>query len=219
VKRVDATSGRGILFVLSAASGTGKTTLAEGLRARDPGLDLSISYTTRPWREGERDGREYHFVGDARFDAMIAGGELLEWAEVFGRRYGTGREATERVLLSGRDLMLVIDVQGARQVRASGVPAVLVFLLPPSFGMLESRLRGRKSEAEADLARRLRVARQEVEEYSRYDYLLVNDDLERAVEDLRSVVRAERLRVPRREAEAQRIVRTFPTRSGSVGGN
>ena len=211
---MDSRHGRGILFVLSAPSGAGKTTLAERLCERDPRIDLSVSYTTRPRREGERDGREYQFIDDARFDQMVAREELLEWADVFGRRYGTGKEATERALLSGRDLILVIDVQGARQIRASAVPAVLLFLLPPSFGMLEGRLRGRRTEGEADLARRLRVAREEAEEYPRYDYLLVNEDLERAVEDLRSVVRAERLRVARREAEAKRIVSTFPIGSG-----
>lgn len=216
---MDEGGARGILFVLSAASGTGKTTLAQQLRERDGGIDLSVSFTTRPRRESERDGREYHFVDDARFDAMVARGELLEWAEVFGRRYGTGKEATERVLRSGRDLMLVIDVQGARRIRAAAVPAVFVFLLPPSFALLDSRLRGRRSETPADLERRLRVALGEVEEYSNYDYLLVNDDLERAVEDLRSVVRAERLRVARREAVAKRIVSTFPARAGGAGGS
>ncbi len=211
-------SGRGILFVLSAPSGAGKTTLAERVREREPGIDLSVSTTTRPRREGERDGREYHFVDDARFDAMVEHGDFLEWAEVFGRRYGTAKETTERTLASGRDLMLVIDVQGARQVRESVVPAVLVFLLPPSFQMLEDRLRGRRTEGGADLARRLRGSRREADEYSRYDYLLVNESLERTVDDLRSIVQAERLRVLRREAEAKRIVSSFPIGSVGAGG-
>ncbi len=200
----------GILLVLSAPSGTGKSSLAQRLLTADPEVEFSVSYTTRPRREGERDGREYHFVDDVRFDAMVANGDFLEWAHVFGKRYGTGREATRGALARGRDVLLDIDVQGARQIRSSGVDAVFVFVLPPDFDTLEGRLRARRTEGEADLAQRLRVARQEAQEYPRYDYLVINGDLERALDEIRSIVRAERQKVARRRGEAQRIVATFP---------
>lgn len=203
----------GILFVISAPSGTGKSSLARGVLGRCPGLLFSVSYTTRPRRPGEEEGREYHFVDDATFDAMVAEGSFLEWAHVFGRRYGTDREATERVLARGQDLLLDIDVQGARQIRQSGVEAVFVFVLPPDFQTLASRLRSRQTEAGTDVERRLSVARQEAEEYPHYDYLVINDDLERAVRLLGSIVEAERRRIPRSLAEAKRIVATFPRAS------
>ncbi len=201
---------RGTLFVISAPSGTGKSSLARGLLARVEGLEFSVSYTTRPRRAGEEDGREYHFVPDERFDAMIAAGGFLEWAEVFGRRYGTGRGATEAALASGRDILLDIDVQGARKVRDSRFEAVFVFVLPPDFPALVKRLRSRGSEDEAQIARRLSRARQEAEEYRHYDYVVINDDLERAVGDLCSIVQAERQRTSRLEREADRILATFP---------
>jgi len=201
---------RGILFVLSAPSGTGKSTLVKRLVAEDDRMTFSISYTTRPRREGELDGREYHFVDDPTFDRMIERDELLEWANVFGRRYGTGRAATRAALASGRDLLLDVDVQGGRSVRASGEVSVSVFVMPPSFSALEARLRERRTDSEAQIARRLALAHTETQEADRYDYVVVNDDLERAAEDLRAIVRAERLRSSRRKAQTQRIVATFP---------
>ncbi len=203
---------RGTLFVISAPSGSGKSSLARGLLRAVPGLEFSVSHTTRPRRPGEEDGREYHFVDEAAFDAMAAGGGFLEWARVFGHRYGTGRVAVNRALEAGRDLLLDIDVQGARQVRESGMPSVSIFVLPPSFSDLEARLRSRGSEDEDELHRRLAQARREAEEFRSYDYLVINDRLERCVEDLRSVVTAERRRVSRAEGEAGRILATFPGR-------
>lgn len=200
----------GVLFVLSAPSGTGKSTLARGLLAAEPALAFSVSFTTRPPRAGEHDGRDYHFVDDATFDRMVERGGLLEWATVFGKRYGTGRAATAERLAEGRDLLLDIDVQGAAQVRRSGIEAVFVFVLPPDFATLEARLRARGTEREGDVARRLAVARAEAEEFPSYDYLLVNDDRERACADLSAIVHVERLRVGRRTEEARRIVATFP---------
>jgi guanylate kinase len=163
---------RGILFVISAPSGSGKSTLASRLVDGDPDLDFSVSYTTRPRRDGEEDGREYHFVDDPSFDAMVAEDAFLEWATVFRQRYGTGRESTERALAEGRDLLLDIDVQGARQVRDRAGEAVFLFVLAPDYPTLESRLRDRRSDDKAEIAHRLSVARREVEEYSRYDYLV-----------------------------------------------
>ena len=201
---------RGILFVISAPSGSGKSTLARRLVEGDPGLDFSVSYTTRPRRDGEEDGREYHFVDDARFDAMVAENAFLEWATVFRQRYGTGRESTERALAEGRDLLLDIDIQGARQVRDSSGGAVFLFVLAPDYPTLESRLRDRGSDDEAQIAHRLSIARREVEGYSRYDYVVVNDDLDRAAATLRSIVVAERSRATRHGHEAARILSTFP---------
>lgn len=200
----------GVLFVLSAPSGTGKSSLCRRLIEEVPGLAFSISYTTRHRRAGEENGKQYWFVEDDRFDAMMAEDAFLEWAEVFGRRYGTGRAATAEALRSGRDLLLDIDVQGARQVREGEEDAVSVFLLPPDFGTLEARLRSRQSEAEGEVARRLALAGLEAEEFSRYDYLVINDDLERATADLAAIVRAERRRTERRRVEAARILQTFP---------
>ncbi len=201
---------RGVLFVISAPSGTGKSSVTKRLLESVEGIDFSVSYTTRPRRAGERDGREYHFVDDASFDAMVARDGFLEWAHVFGHRYGTGREATEAALDSGRDLLLDIDVQGARRVRDSGVAAVSVFLLPPDYATLQHRLRSRASDDEEQIRRRLALARQEADEYRHYDYLVINDRLEQAVEDVRSIVTAERRRVARLRAEAERTLATFP---------
>ena len=205
-------AGRGILFVLSAPSGTGKSTLARRLLAADSELEFSVSYTTRPRREGEIDGREYHFVGDAAFDQKLADGDFLEWANVHGRRYGTGRAATEAALERGRDVLLDIDVVGAREVRKNDAGAVLLFVMPPDYATLEARLRSRKTESTAEVERRLAVARGEAEEFRRYDYLVINDDLDRAARQVQEIVRAERLRTSRRLAEAERIVLSFPRR-------
>ncbi len=204
---------RGILFVISAPSGTGKSSVAKRLLASVDGIGFSVSYTTRPRRAGEQDGREYHFVDEGKFDAMAAGGGFLEWAHVFGHRYGTGREASETALEAGRDLLLDIDVQGARKVRESGIASVSVFLLPPDYATLEHRLRSRASDDEAQIRGRLALARQEAGEYRHYDYLVINDRLEQAVEDLRSIVTAERRRVARLRADAERTLATFPAPS------
>lgn len=203
---------RGVLFVISAPSGTGKSTLAQRVIDATPGLAFSVSTTTRPRRSAEEDGREYHFVDDARFDAMVRDGAFLEWAHVYGHRYGTGRAATDRALGEGRDLLLDIDIQGARQIRESGAPAVSVFVLTPDYAALESRLRSRGTETEGAIARRLGQARAEAEEFVHYDYVVVNDDVERAAEDVRAIVRAERCRRERRADDVGRILETFPAR-------
>lgn len=207
---MQANGDRGTLYVVSAPSGTGKSTLTRAVLAQTPGLAFSVSYTTRPRRPGEIDGREYHFVEDARFDSLVAAGDFLEWANVFGHRYGTSREATERALGGGIDLLLDIDVQGARQLRDRGVLAATVFILPPDFATLQSRLRYRGSEDEAQVARRLGMARAEAQEFEHYDYVVINDDLDRACREIQSIVLAERARVARKRRRIESIMNTFP---------
>jgi guanylate kinase len=204
---------RGRLFVVSAPSGTGKTTVVERLAECTPNIVLSRSYTSRAARTGEQDGVDYHFISRGRFEAMIAAGEFLEWADVFGNLYGTGGPETERQLASGHDVVLVIDVQGAQQVRESGLAFVSIFVLPPSFEVLEQRLRGRSKDSDAAIRRRLDVASSEVSSYHDYDYVIVNDEVEAAVDTLRSIVIAERARVNRMRPLADTILNTFPKRS------
>ena len=205
---------RGLLFVVSAPSGTGKTTLAERLVEVTEDIVLSRSYTSRAARGDEVEGVDYNFVSRSRFEEMIAGGAFLEWADVFGNLYGTATADTLGSLGSGKDLLLVIDVQGARQVRRSGIPTVAIFVLPPSFDALEQRLRGRNHDSETAIRRRLEVARQEVAAFEEYDYVVVNDDLERCVERLRSIVIAERARLGAMREQVRQIVSAFGLGAG-----
>ena len=200
---------RGLLFIVSAPSGAGKTTLVERLVEQVPHLKMSRSYTSRAARGGETDGVDYNFVTRARFEEMVAAGDFLEWAPVFGNLYGTCASDTERLMASGHNVVLVIDVQGARQVRARGLDTSAVFVMPPSLEVLEQRLRGRSKDSEADIQRRLQVARDEVAVFTEYDYVVVNDELTAAVDRLRSIVTAERARLDRMRSEAETIVRTF----------
>jgi len=204
----------GRLFVVSAPSGAGKTTIVDRLVESVPHLRKSRSYTSRPPRGAERDGVEYRFVSRERFEAMAAAGEFLEWADVFGNLYGTNLHDTERLLAEGTDLALVIDVQGARQVRGHRVPSVSIFVLPPSFDVLERRLRSRSQDTDAQIRRRLEVARQEVDAVPEYDYVVVNDEVGACVDRVRAIVLAERSRRDRMAASAGAIARTF----GSAGG-
>jgi guanylate kinase len=200
---------RGLLFVVSAPSGTGKTTVVERLVHVLSDLALSRSYTSRAARPGETDGVDYNFVSRARFEEMVAADAFLEWADVFGNFYGTCAMDAERDLSQGRDLVLVIDVQGARQVRQRCRDTVGVFVMPPSFAVLEQRLRGRSKDTEEAMQRRLQTARAEVAAFTEYDYVIVNDALEACVDRLRSIVIAERTRLRSARAEAERIVNTF----------
>jgi guanylate kinase len=202
---------RGQLFIVSAPSGTGKTTLVERLVQQVPSIRLSRSYTSRPARDGELDGVDYNFVSREHFESMARADAFLEWADVFGNYYGTSAADTERMLAESQDVVLVIDVQGARQVRARGVAAVGVFVLPPSAAVLERRLRGRSKDGEAEMQRRLEVARAEVGEYVHYEYVVVNDELDAAVGRLTSIVGAERARVQRMQHRAAAIIETFRT--------
>jgi guanylate kinase len=202
-------SEQGLLFIVSAPSGAGKTTLVERLVEQTPHLKMSRSYTSRAARKGEADGVDYNFVSRPRFEAMIRGGEFLEWAEVFGNLYGTGRADTDTLLKAGHDVVLVIDVQGARKVRAAGIDSTTVFVMPPSLAVLEQRLRGRSKDSEAEIQRRLQVARDEVASFAEYDFVVVNDELTSAVDRLRGIVVAERARLRRMQRSAETIVSTF----------
>jgi guanylate kinase len=182
---------RGRLFVLSAPSGGGKTTLAEALMRDEPRLARSVSHTTRPPRPGERDGVDYFFVDGSTFERMVAAGEFLEHATVFGNRYGTARAAVEALRAQGRDVLLVIDWQGARRVKQLLPEACTVFLLPPSRAELESRLRGRGQDSEEVIRRRLAESVAEMRHYPEFDHVVVNDAFEAALADLKAIVRGE----------------------------
>ena len=206
---VSTAGSRGLLFIVSAPSGAGKTTLVERLVVETPRLTMSRSYTSRLARQGETDGVDYNFVTRGRFEAMAAAGEFLEWAELFGNLYGTSAADTERILAAGTDVVLVIDVQGARQVRRRGVEVSTVFVMPPSYAVLEQRLRGRSQDSEEAIQRRLEVARSEVAAFSEYDFIVINDDLTAAANRLRAIVVGERARREHMRSTADGIVRTF----------
>jgi guanylate kinase len=200
-----------LLFIVSAPSGTGKTTLVERLVKITDRLKLSRSYTSRTPRADEIDGVDYNFVSRARFEEMADAGEFLEWADVFGNLYGTRAADTKRCLESGSDVVLVIDVQGARKVRERGLPHVAIFVLPPSYQILEQRLRGRSKDSETAIHRRLQVARDEISAFEEYDYVVINDEFEPCVERLRGIVIAERAKLACMRPTALEILRTFVT--------
>jgi guanylate kinase len=200
---------RPLVIVVSAPSGAGKTTIVARVLAETPGLRFSVSHTTRLPRDGERDGHDYHFVERPAFERLRDDGGLLEWAEVHGNLYGTGLAELEKARGEGRDLLLDLDVQGAAQVRARIKDAVSVFILPPSYEVLERRLRGRGQDDEATIRRRLAVAGREIDAFEQYDYAIVNEDLEVCVTELESIVRAARCRVPFVAERAREIERTF----------
>ena len=190
----------GTLFIVTAPSGAGKTTLVSGLLDRDPMVRLSVSYTTRAPREGEVDGRHYHFVDVSTFRALRDKGEFLEWAEVHNNYYGTSKAWLEAQVRSGKDILLEIDWQGAQQVRKAFPEAVGVFILPPSLEELERRLRGRGTDSEDVIARRVLGARGEMRHVAEFDYVIINEDLPDTLDDLVAVVRASRLRYANQEA-------------------
>lgn len=197
----------GTLYIISAPSGTGKTSLVHALLEREPEIALSISHTTRPLRPQDRDGEQYHFVNEGVFARMVAQNLFLEHAEVFGHRYGTSRSAVELLLAQGRDVLLEIDWQGARQVRAALPEALSVFILPPSRVELERRLRTRASDDAATINRRLTASCEEVAHAHEFDYLVINDEFADALGDLRSIVAARRLRVSAQLARNEALLR------------
>jgi guanylate kinase len=187
----------GILFIISAPSGGGKTSLVKALLEAESEVRLSVSYTTRPPRPGEVNGRDYHFLSPGQFERMLEAGEFLESAVIYGYHYGTSRKWIESELARGRDVLLEIDWQGARQVRQVIPEGVSIFVLPPSHEVLEARLKGRAQDSAETITRRLAAAREEIGHVREYDYVIINDDFNRAALDLRSIIRAERLRLPR----------------------
>jgi guanylate kinase len=184
----------GILFVVSAPSGAGKTSLCRAVTDALENLTHSISYTTRKPRPGEVDGRDYAFVSEDRFRAMVAAGDFAEHAQVHANFYGTSKRVLQAMVNEGRDVILDIDTQGARQIRQHRGPAVFVFILPPSMDVLEERLRNRRSDHEEEIRKRMRRAADEIRDYEMYDYLIVNRDFDRALAELRSIITAERCR-------------------------
>lgn len=204
----------GNVYIVVAPSGAGKTSLVAALLAAEPLVELSVSYTTRAPRVGEVDGRNYHFVDRATFELMIARGDFLEHAEVYGNYYGTSAAWIRSRLAEGRDILLEIDWQGARQVRDLFPQAVGIFIMPPSIEELERRLRGRGTDAEEVIARRLAAARSEIDKVAEYDYLVVNDNFDRAKLDLISIIRAQRLRCDVQRARlAERLAHMGTARS------
>ena len=191
---------KGLLFIVTAPSGAGKSSLIDALLKDDPALGLSISYTTRPPRLGEANGREYHFVDEASFLAMLGRGEFLESATVHGYRYGTSQAVIRDTLERGRDLLLEIDWQGAQQVRRLLPEAIGIFILPPSIAELEARMRARGQDSEAVIRVRLDNAREEIAHAPEFEYVIINKDFDEARRDLAAVIRAERVRTARQSA-------------------
>ena len=195
---------RGLMLVLSSPSGAGKTTMSKRLLANDPQISLSVSATTRKARPGEIDGQDYHFVNNDQFDGLVATGQLLEWAHVFGNRYGTPRGPVETALTEGRDILFDTDWQGTQQLRQSqaGGDLVSIFLLPPSLEELEQRLKTRAADSEEVITQRMRRAADEISHWAEYDYILVNDDPGQCLHEIRSILTTERLRRERQRGLA-----------------
>ena len=186
---------RGVMLVLSSPSGAGKTTLSRKLLETDPAVELSVSVTTRPKRSGETDGRDYHFIGRDRFDAMVRGGELLEWAEVFDNCYGTPRAPVLSALAAGRDVLFDIDWQGTQQLREkASKDLVSVFVLPPSVAELERRLKTRAADSDEVIHGRMAKAADEMSHWAEYDYVVINRNLDRAFTEVCAILAAERLK-------------------------
>jgi guanylate kinase len=196
-----------LVYIISAPSGSGKSTLTNELLKLVPNLEFSISYTTRAPRGSEQNGKQYHFITMDEFRRMIAAGEFIEYAEVYGKCYGTGREFLRQAGRTGQDLLLDIDVQGAAQVKRNLTDAISIFVLPPDRTTLEWRLRNRSEDPEDEIHRRLLTAKREIEEYDKYDYILINDRLEKSIERLQAIVLSERLRREQRTlSEEERAI-------------
>lgn len=200
---------RANVYIVSAPSGSGKTTLLQNLLRTFQDLKFSVSHTTRQPRSGERHGVDYFFTERTKFLEMVDRGEFLEWAEYYGQLYGTSRAWVEENVTAGCDVILDIDVQGARQVKSRNPEAIAVFILPPSFGELERRLRARRLESEEAIRRRLEIAKSEIPYYRDYDYIVINDVLEKSVETLEAIVQSGRARWPRQQSRIDEIIASF----------
>ena len=212
---MSADSTRGTLFVVSAPSGAGKTSLVNALLESETNVMLSVSHTTRAPRASEDEGVDYHFVDREKFAAMCSADQFLEHAEVFGNRYGTSRQQVDMHLERGTDVILDVDWQGARQIRQHMPGSVSVFILPPSWAVLEQRLRDRRTDSSEVIEKRMRAARGELSHFSEFDFLLVNEDFQRAVEAFRLIVRASRLRVAPQRARHEGLIRELLAESGT----
>jgi guanylate kinase len=197
---------RGNLFIVSAPSGAGKTSLVNALLSRNCGIDLSVSYTSRAPRPGETDGKDYHFVSRETFLSMAKHGDFLESAEVYGNLYGTSQSWIAAEIAAGRDILLEIDWQGATQVRSKFPDCIGIFILPPSFQALESRLKGRAQDSAEVIARRIGAAREDVAHVAEFDYVIINDKLDEALQQLEAVVVAAGLRCDRQLARQQALI-------------
>ncbi|HEV7798888.1 MAG TPA: guanylate kinase [Pyrinomonadaceae bacterium] len=203
------TAGRGILFVVSSPSGGGKGTLIQRVLKKVPSLSYSVSFTTRAPRNGEVDGREYFFVTPDKFDRMRGANEFLEWAHVHSNLYGTSRQQVVHEISAGRDIILEVDVQGAASVRALLPDSVSIFILPPSFEILKRRLQARGTDSPQQLDLRLRNAPAELKDYAAFEYVIINDDVDCATEQMTAIVHAERARLSRQEAQVKSVVEAF----------
>jgi guanylate kinase len=197
----------GLLFTVSAPSGAGKTSLLKALVGRNPATRISVSHTTRARRPGEVEGQDYYFVSKDEFMKRVNAGGFLEHAEVFGNYYGTSQQAVDELLKKGHDVILEIDWQGAAQVRRLRPGVISIFILPPSRAVLEERLRGRGQDNEATIARRMAAAREEISHYAESDYLIINEDFERALQELETVVRGQRLRCEYQQTRFLELIR------------
>ena len=200
---------RGVLFVVSSPSGGGKGTLIQRVLKELPNLSYSVSYTTRAPRNGEAEGREYFFVTPEEFEHRIAAGEFLEWAHVHGKLYGTSRHQVSREIFEGRDIILEVDVQGAASVRELVSDSVSIFILPPSVETLRQRLMARGTDSPEELDLRLKHAPEELRHYKSFDYVIINDEVEKAASQLRCIVQAERARRNRQEPQIKRVIASF----------
>ena len=199
----------GNLIIVSGPSGAGKSAISAGVLEQLPRLRFSVSYTTRTPRGGEQNGIHYHFVSREEFDGLVRNGEMLEWAEVYGNFYGTSKKMIDEALTAGDDVLLDVDVQGARTICRKRPGAMSVFIMPPSYGVLRERLEQRKLDKAYVIEQRLRVANEEIRQFADYDYLIINSDLGKAIEELKAIVIGLRCRMDRRTEDARAIVATF----------
>lgn len=205
---------RGTLYIVSAPSGAGKTTVCTSVLGQAPGIRESVSYTTRPPRNGEVHDRHYTFITKEEFQAMAGRDEFIEWAEVYGNYYGTSKKRIEEILQSGDDAILDIDIKGALQIRGKGLPAILIFIVPPSLEELYKRLTGRGTDPQEAIRQRFEKSREEIANYAHYDYLIVNDSLDMAVRQLESIILSDRLKTKRIDRDWMK--RVFHINSGQV---